>query len=104
MLDGVMLLVFFFKQKTAYEIRPRDWSSDVCSSDLGFGLSRRRLDIGGRFSLRRIVDPDEALFDSSIGAQLIDRPASGDIHDPGLGAAAILIVICRLPPELNKDQ
>src|ERR1043165_8425144 len=25
----------FFKQKTAYEIRPRDWSSDVCSSDLG---------------------------------------------------------------------
>src|ERR1043165_5541186 len=26
--------VVFFKQKTAYEIRPRDWSSDVCSSDL----------------------------------------------------------------------
>jgi len=26
--------VCFFKQKTAYEIRPRDWSSDVCSSDL----------------------------------------------------------------------
>src|ERR1043165_77079 len=25
---------FFFKQKTAYEIRPSDWSSDVCSSDL----------------------------------------------------------------------
>src|ERR1043165_9622734 len=29
-----MLSFFFFKQKTAYEIRPRDWSSDVCSSDL----------------------------------------------------------------------
>ena len=27
-------LFFFFKQKTAYEIRIRDWSSDVCSSDL----------------------------------------------------------------------
>src|SRR5213075_2609304 len=26
---------FFFKQKTAYEITRRDWSSDVCSSDLG---------------------------------------------------------------------
>src|SRR5216117_1024407 len=25
---------FFFKQKTAYEIRKGDWSSDVCSSDL----------------------------------------------------------------------
>src|SRR3546814_3994459 len=29
------LCVFFFKQKTAYEMRISDWSSDVCSSDLG---------------------------------------------------------------------
>src|SRR3546814_7810832 len=29
-----MFLVFFFKQKTAYEMRISDWSSDVCSSDL----------------------------------------------------------------------
>ena len=29
-----MLMFFFFKQKTAYEIVSRDWSSDVCSSDL----------------------------------------------------------------------
>src|SRR3546814_7473849 len=29
-----MYLVFFFKQKTAYEMRISDWSSDVCSSDL----------------------------------------------------------------------
>src|SRR3546814_19943102 len=28
------MLVFFFKQKTAYEVRISDWSSDVCSSDL----------------------------------------------------------------------
>src|SRR3546814_3791223 len=27
-------IVFFFKQKTAYEMRISDWSSDVCSSDL----------------------------------------------------------------------
>src|SRR3546814_14633342 len=27
--------IFFFKQKTAYEMRISDWSSDVCSSDLG---------------------------------------------------------------------
>src|SRR3546814_7719152 len=33
----VILCVFFFKQKTAYEMRISDWSSDVCSSDLGFG-------------------------------------------------------------------
>src|SRR3546814_9515232 len=35
---------FFFKQKTAYEMRISDWSSDVCSSDLAVdqygGLSR----------------------------------------------------------------
>src|SRR3546814_8437453 len=30
----VCLTVFFFKQKTAYELRISDWSSDVCSSDL----------------------------------------------------------------------
>src|SRR3546814_1333209 len=29
-----ILIVFFFKQKTAYEMRISDWSSDVCSSDL----------------------------------------------------------------------
>src|SRR3546814_6304017 len=29
-----LFLVFFFKQKTAYEMRISDWSSDVCSSDL----------------------------------------------------------------------
>src|SRR3546814_9147022 len=29
-----VIFVFFFKQKTAYEMRISDWSSDVCSSDL----------------------------------------------------------------------
>src|SRR3546814_1119897 len=32
-----MFLVFFFKQKTAYEMRISDWSSDVCSADLQTG-------------------------------------------------------------------
>src|SRR3546814_3398050 len=32
----MMFVVFFFKQKTAYEMRISDWSSDVCSSDLLF--------------------------------------------------------------------
>src|SRR3546814_12233148 len=30
-------MIFFFKQKTAYEMRISDWSSDVCSSDLQQG-------------------------------------------------------------------
>src|SRR3546814_8894368 len=32
----VLVWFFFFKQKTAYELRISDWSSDVCSSDLGY--------------------------------------------------------------------
>src|SRR3546814_3687720 len=37
----LVALVFFFKQKTAYEMRISDWSSDVCSSD----LEQRQLDV-----------------------------------------------------------
>src|SRR3546814_12909207 len=33
-----MFCFFFFKQKTAYEMRISDWSSDVCSSDLTFEI------------------------------------------------------------------
>src|SRR3546814_4707722 len=33
----VVCVFFFFKQKTAYEMRISDWSSDVCSSDLRGG-------------------------------------------------------------------
>ena len=36
---------FFFKQKTAYEIKECDWSSDVCSSDLGDSFLNRRSDV-----------------------------------------------------------
>src|SRR3546814_17307079 len=37
-----MYLFFFFKQKTAYEMRISDWSSDVCSSDLRLGTEQYR--------------------------------------------------------------
>src|SRR3546814_2453207 len=37
---GFDCLFFFFKQKTAYEMRISDWSSDVCSSDLSWSLLR----------------------------------------------------------------
>src|SRR3546814_173675 len=41
-----MFFFFFFKQKTAYEMRISDWSSDVCSSDLlGPAISRRPLSV-----------------------------------------------------------
>src|SRR3546814_20644047 len=34
LLGSLFCYIFFFKQKTAYEMRISDWSSDVCSSDL----------------------------------------------------------------------
>src|SRR3546814_7746481 len=36
MLLGLCFVILFFKQKTAYEMRISDWSSDVCSSDLAW--------------------------------------------------------------------
>src|SRR3546814_16850931 len=47
-----MLLFFFFKQKTAYEMRISDWSSDVCSSD----LHQRRTGSAVR-AYGRVADP-----------------------------------------------
>src|SRR3546814_10892124 len=46
--DGLVNCVLFFKQKTAYEMRISDWSSDVCSSDLiaSFGLGVMKLGLG----------------------------------------------------------
>src|SRR3546814_4437438 len=48
-----MFVVFFFKQKTAYEMRIRDWSSDVCSSDLSRRCKRSTKFRGFRAQHRR---------------------------------------------------
>src|SRR3546814_6909937 len=75
----VLLFVFFFKQKTAYEMRISDWSSDVCSSDLLEGNEARTLAVvGGR--------RDEA------GAGPTGQPALWQRHqvlDPRAGAAVL---------------
>src|SRR3546814_4154801 len=46
--------VFFFKQKTAYEMRISDWSSDGCSSDLE-GAESYAKDLGQRYSPVRLM-------------------------------------------------
>src|SRR3546814_17075058 len=45
---------FFFKQKTAYEMRISDWSSDVCSSDLSVLLKPRSLSSSRNVRLARV--------------------------------------------------
>src|SRR3546814_9370747 len=44
-----MFFFFFFMQKTAYEMRISDWSSDVCSSDLNLAIHDPLLRDGGRY-------------------------------------------------------
>src|SRR3546814_15604827 len=80
------MIVFFFKQKTAYEMRISDWSSDVCSSDL--------LGIVGEKILVPAEDgsaDSEAVFISVIGDEAKGLPAGAD------GAASALNV-----PEPNE--
>src|SRR3546814_6402640 len=76
-------LFFFFKQKTAYEMRISDWSSDVCSSDLmpeADAAVRATIDAEARergwpalhAELARI-DPDAAARIHATDAQRIQR-------------------------------
>src|SRR3546814_8880632 len=54
MYDASFTSVFFFKQKTAYEMRISDWSSDVCSSDLQLQESAGRHQAAGARALQEV--------------------------------------------------
>src|SRR3546814_10610099 len=51
----VVCFFFFFKQKTAYEMRISDWSSDVCSSDLVRCHVQQGADIGNEHIVIAVV-------------------------------------------------
>src|SRR3546814_3849984 len=61
---------FFFKQKTAYEMRISDWSSDVCSSDLAAALARR---FGKRIDIVEPYARGLPMEFAGTGAALIDQ-------------------------------
>src|SRR3546814_9892741 len=61
--------VFFFKQKTAYEMRISDWSSDVCSSDL-------KSLVAVSTGLLRALDRDQA--EAVLGHE-VSHVANGDM-------------------------
>src|SRR3546814_5582772 len=61
---------FFFKQKTAYEMRISDWSSDVCSSDLE--------EVGGRM---RAIEATELLDIGKLHAQQLQPFGRRDAAD-----------------------
>src|SRR3546814_14178773 len=63
---------FFFKQKTAYEMRISDWSSDVCSSDLPLQLE-------GLEPAQAIADDDPAPRSvADVGARAMECAAEPD--------------------------
>src|SRR3546814_3424512 len=67
--------IFFFKQKTAYEMRISDWSSDVCSSDLP--------DLGAATDMQRPRGPGDLAFAHAgkvVGVDLDADDALARIH------------------------
>src|SRR3546814_6676667 len=82
-----LCLFFFFKQKTAYEVRISDWSSDVCSSDLG----RLRVMQAAPDQLERGVD---GLMRAKPGVAL--DAASGNVLMSGeIGRASCRERVCQ---------
>src|SRR3546814_2354043 len=89
-----MVLFFFFKQKTAYEMRISDWSSDVCSSDLNWtglrGLEQE--DAAMALSCGPIVDrSEENLVAADIAVVRVRRRLLAAVKmvkdgEPALGA------------------
>src|SRR3546814_20843688 len=85
----LFVFVFFFKQKTAYEMRISDWSSDVCSSDL---LERQRLFGRGGEGVGAQRRADHRMEEAQ-DAILVDRLDIGEIGEDfgfeGFGALRI---------------
>src|SRR3546814_3897534 len=77
------VVVFFFKQKTAYEMRISDWSSDVCSSDLALGNWTGLFRSGEKVRLRFINGSAMTYFDVRIpGLKMTVVAADGQYVHP----------------------
>src|SRR3546814_4119171 len=84
-------MFFFFKQKTAYEMRISDWSSDVCSSDLvGIG-------IGEHAALAFGEQPGDHRRHRLTGDAAAPMIAGEDVAD--LGDAALPLLARRDPAD-----
>src|SRR3546814_5935319 len=75
---------FFFKQKTAYEMRISDWSSDVCSSDLSVEDVERRGGCGEDLPVIHRINElagerDRIARGGGFHGILITRPERGDL-------------------------
>src|SRR3546814_7175453 len=86
MIHCVFKFVFFFKQKTAYEVRISDWSSDVCSSDLEWGSGQRSFN-HPHFYIGSVRDQAKFIISSCCAGRRTARfPTSGRPLEPGPAA------------------
>src|SRR3546814_8098371 len=99
--SGLLLCFFFFKQKTAYEMRISDWSSDVCSSDLlecqEYSAVESEHQCGGQTAEQcvRVEQIEESRLDLLVG---VDRHAPNDVresHAPEIGSASCRERVCQ---------
>src|SRR3546814_7780148 len=95
-------MFFFFKQKTAYEMRISDWSSDVCSSDLEGARHLLRLDIalrleeGHQAGLRPKVRVDMGVQPFRQDTrQVFQQSAAGDVRERAIGRASCRERVCQ---------
>src|SRR3546814_2168340 len=79
-----VVFFFFFKQKTAYEMRISDWSSDVCSSD----LDHRDPHFGEDFE-QTVVDRLAETQAAVVETQLAEQAARLAIGDRRLGQIGV---------------
>src|SRR3546814_5279847 len=80
-----MLVFFFLKQKTAYEMRISDWSSDVCSSDLdpNFDVDGRLADGIGRDLAVRLDGDENAGLGRAIELLQVHAERAVEVEDVG---------------------
>src|SRR3546814_9781665 len=70
----MIMFICFFKQKTAYEMRISDWSSDVCSSDLLAARQRILVDDVQRAVLLRHMDTGDGAPRAADGIECLALP------------------------------
>src|SRR3546814_137719 len=95
-----LFVFFFFKQKTAYEMRISDWSSDVCSSDLNPQVNRRRRTVSAMASTIMIV-PAMGISQSKTQTALGSSSAGGT---GGSVASGNIIVIAPTPSRTFSNR
>src|SRR3546814_1738088 len=91
------LVFFFFKQKTAYEMRISDWSSDVCSSDLGSGVGSTAGNAPDACARRGVDDHTAALAHHlrQLVLHADESAAQVDVENAEIGRASCRERVCQ---------